>query len=75
MINTLLVITMILAGIICVSSILLMNPKWGLWMWIWWWSAWWDDYGSKKSIEWALKKSAIISAIIFFSLALFVPYL
>ncbi len=72
--STLLTIIMIISWIICVASILLMSPKWGLWSWIAW-GAWGDDAWSKKSVEWWLKKSAIISAIIFFSIALFLPYL
>ena len=64
---------MIIVGIIFVTSVLLMSPKWWLWASIWW-IAWSDEYGSKKSLEWKLKKIAIITGIIFIILVLILPY-
>lgn len=64
---------MLISWVVCIFSILLMSPKGWLWSWISW--AGWEDFGSKKSIEWWLKKSVIISSIIFFSIALFLPYI
>ncbi len=50
-----------------------MTPKGGLGMGIagmsWMW-----EYGSKKSVENTLKKSAIISAVVFIGTVIFLPY-
>ena len=72
--RNILIAIMIISWVIFVTSMLLMSPKWWLWAGIAW-SGWWDNYWSKKSVEWTLKKSAIISAIIFMSTAIILPYL
>ncbi|MBS8121917.1 preprotein translocase subunit SecG [Candidatus Vampirococcus lugosii] len=64
---------MLISGVVCIFSILLMSPKGGLGSGIS--GAGGEDFGSKKSIEGGLKKSVIISSIIFFSIALFLPYI
>ena len=71
--KTLLIILMILVGIVFVTSVLLMSPKW-------WLGAaisgigWGDEYGSKKSLEWKLKKIAIVTSIVFWVIVLILPY-
>ena len=71
--KTLLIVLMIIVGIIFVTSVLLMSPKWGLWTAIGW-IAGSDEYGSKKSLEWKLKKIALVTAIVFIVLVLILPY-
>jgi len=71
--KTLLIIVLILIGIVFVWSVLMMSPKGGLWMAIWG-LGWSDEYGSKKSLEWKMKKVATISAILFVVVALILPY-
>ena len=71
--KTLLILLLIISGIIFVWSVLLMSPKW------WLGSAigglgWWDEYWSKKSLEWKLKKVALITSIIFVLISLILPY-
>lgn len=71
--KTLLIVLMIIVGIIFVTSVLLMAPKWGLGAAIGW-IAGSDEYGSKKSLEWKLKKIALVTAIVFIVLVLILPY-
>ncbi len=71
--NILLIILLILSGIIFVWSVLLMSPKWWLGAAIGWMGGS-DEYGSKKSMEWKLKKVAIVSISIFVVTALILPY-
>lgn len=71
--KTLLIIVLILLGIIFVWAVLLMSPKGGLGMAIGG-LGWSDEYGSKKSLEWKLKKVALITAILFVIVALILPY-
>lgn len=71
--KTFLIVLMVIIGIICVCSILLMSPKWGIWAALGW-LAWSDEYGSKKSLEWKLKKIALIAAIVFLILVCILPY-
>lgn len=71
--KTLLIILLIISWIIFVGSVLLMSPKW------WLGSAigglgWGDEYGSKKSMEWKLKKIALATSIIFVAISLILPY-
>ena len=71
---TLIFILLIFSGVIFMISIALMTPK----GWIWFWvggMATSNEYGSKKSLEWTLKKSAIISIVIFTSCAIVYPYM
>ena len=71
--KTLLIVLMVIVGIIFVASVLLMSPKWWLWATIGW-IAGSDEYGSKKSLEWKLKKIALVTAIVFIILVLILPY-
>jgi protein translocase SecG subunit len=71
--RTLLIILLILVGIIFVGSVLLMSPKWGLGAALGWLGGW-DEYGSKKSLEWKLKKVALVSACVFIVIALILPF-
>lgn len=64
---------MVLSGIAFIGSALLMSPKWGIGIGIWW-MAWWNEYGSKKSLEWKVKKVATVSGIIFVVASLLLPY-
>ncbi len=73
MLSTILVIVMIISGIIFMLSVLLMNPKGGLGFGIGWLGGV-NEYGSKKSIETTLKKTAIISIVIFIITVLIYPY-
>lgn len=71
--KTLLIVLMILVGIVFITSVLLMSPKG-------WLGAaiggigWGDEYGSKKSLEWKLKKIAIVTSIVFWVIVLILPY-
>lgn len=71
--KNLLIVLMIIVGIVFVTSVLLMSPKWGLWAAIGG-IAGSDEYGSKKSLEWKLKKIALVTAILFIILVLILPY-
>lgn len=72
--KTLFTVALILVGIVFVVSVLLMSPKGGLGLGIGWVSSS-NEYGSKKSIEATLKKTARISGGIFCAIALFLPYI
>lgn len=75
MMSTILIIVFLIAGIIFSGSVLLMNPKGGLWFGIWWAIWWWsNEYGSKKSVETSLKTTAQIAGIILVLSALILPY-
>ena len=71
--STILITLLVISGILFVGSVLLMTPKWWLGMGIGGASGG-GDYWSKKSVEWTLKKTAIISLAIFMACALFLPY-
>ena len=51
-----------------------MSPKWGLGFGIGWSAAWWNEYGSQKSVEYTLKKAAILFCIIFTITVMIYPY-
>lgn len=52
---------------------MLMSPKGWLGFWIWW--VWWsNEYWSKKSIEYTLKRVALVCAILTVLCFLFIPY-
>jgi len=55
------------------ASVLLMSPKWGLGFGVGGMTTS-NEYGSKKSVEWTLKKTAVISIIVFTICALLYPY-
>lgn len=69
------IVIMLLAGIIFVGSVMLMSPKGWLGVAIGGGVGASNEYGSKKSLESTLKKSALVSLIIFLVAALLVPYL
>jgi len=64
---------MIISGIIFIISIMLMTPKGGIGFGIGGMSTS-NEYGSKKSVESTLKKSAIVSIVVFTLCALVYPY-
>ena len=71
--KTLLTILLVLSWAIFVWSVLLMSPKGGLGSalgGVWAWS----EYGSKKSLEWKLKKIALITSKVFVVISLILPY-
>ena len=70
---TLLFTIMIITGILFIGSVLLMTPKGWLWFGVGGMSTS-NEYGSKKSVEWTLKKTAIISIILFIFAAILYPY-
>lgn len=70
----LVLILILLSWVVFIVSVLLMSPKWWLWMWIAWFS-WSNEYWSKKSVENTLKKAAVVSIVIFALWALILPYL
>ncbi len=70
--KSILITVLIISGILFVASVMLMSPKW--WLWIIAWFSWSNEYWSKKSVETTLKKTAYITAIIFIICALFLPY-
>lgn len=72
--KTALIVLLILTWIIFTWSVLLMSPKWWLGAAIGW-IGWSDEYGSTKSLEWKLKKVALITSIIFVVIALILPYM
>lgn len=71
--RTLLITLLVISGILFSGSVLLMTPKWGLGMGIGGASGV-GDYGSKKSVEGTLKKTAIGSLVIFMLCVLILPY-
>lgn len=62
-----------ISWIILIWAIMLMSPKWGLWFWIGW-AGWNNEYGSKKSIEYTLKRVALVCAVITVLTFLALPY-
>jgi protein translocase SecG subunit len=72
--KTLLTLLLILSGIVFVIAVMLMSPKGGLGLGIGGSASSSNEYGSKKSIEHTLKRTALIAGIIFCVTALFLPY-
>lgn len=68
-----LLLLMIWSWLLFTWSVLLMSPKWWLWFWLWWVSSS-NEYGSKKSVEYTLKKVAKISLIVFIVSVFALPY-
>lgn len=73
MMKNILMVLLFISGIIFTVSVLLMSPKAGLWAAIGGAGAG-GDYGSKKSVEWGLKKAAIASSIIFVATCIAIPF-
>ena len=71
--KTLLTLVLIISGILFTGSVLMMSAKGGLGMGIGGASGT-GDYGSKKSIETKLKKTATISFVVFMAIVIFLPY-
>jgi len=69
-----LIIVMVVLGCAFMACVLMMSPKWWLWLGIWWASASWNEYWSKKSIEWKLKVVAMIAWILFVCVCLLLPF-
>lgn len=72
--RTIVLIIMILSGIIFMGSVMLMSPKGGIGFWLGGMS-WAHEHGSKKSLEWTLKRTALRTAVIFCCTVLILPYL
>ena len=72
--KTALIIVMIILGCVFMACVLMMSPKWGLWLWIWWAAAGGNEYWSKKSIEWKLKVVATICLILFVIVCAYFPF-
>jgi preprotein translocase subunit SecG len=70
---TLLFAVLIISWILFIVSVLLMTPKWGLWFGVGG-MATSNEYGSKKSVEWTLKKTALVSIIAFTIAAILYPF-
>lgn len=73
MIRILFIIILVVTGLLFVGSVLLMSPKGGLGLGIGG-MANTGEYGSKKSLEWTLKKVAYATGTIFVVVSLFLPY-
>ena len=69
-----LIIIMVILWCVFMASVLMMSPKWWIWLWISGFSTWGNEYGSKKSIEWKLKIVAMVSAILFVWVCAFMPF-
>ena len=65
---------LLITGIVFIGSVMLMSPKWGLWFGIGGMTTS-NEYGSKKSLEGTLKKSACIAGGIFVLSVVIFPYL
>ena len=72
--KTVLIIALVVLWCIFMASVLMMSPKWWIWLWIWGFSVWWNEYGSKKSIEWKLKIVAMVAGILFVGICAFMPF-
>lgn len=72
--KTPLIVALVVLWCVFVACVLMMSPKGWIWLWIGWASAGWNEYGSKKSIEWRLKLIAMISAILFVGICIFLPF-
>ncbi len=74
MFKSILITILIVSGILFLFSVMMMSPKGWLGIWIAGSAGGWWEYWSKKSIEWTLKKLAIITSIIFIITSLILPY-
>lgn len=73
--KTALIIALLIDGIIFIASVLLQSPKGGgLGLGIGGASAGGNEYGSKKTMESKLQKIAIVTAIIFVLICVFLPF-
>lgn len=72
--QSLLTLILILSWILFIWSVMFMSPKGWLGVWLGG-MAGWGEYGSKKSVENTLKKTAVVAAIVFVVVALSYPYI
>jgi hypothetical protein len=72
--KTALIIILVMLWCVFMACVLMMSPKWWIWLWIGGFSAWWNEYWSKKSIEWKLKLVAMITWILFVLICAFMPF-
>lgn len=73
--KTALIVALLIDGIIFIASVLLQSPKGGgLGLGIGGASAGGNEYGSKKTMESKLQKIAIVTAIIFVLICVFLPF-
>lgn len=74
--KTLLIILMIIAGIIFVASVLLQSPKGGgLGLGFGGGNTGGNEYGSKKTMESKLQRTAVVSGILFVLAIVLLPYI
>lgn len=69
-----LIIALVVLWCVFMACVLMMSPKWGIWLWIGGASVGWNEYGSKKSIEGKLKVIAAVAGILFVGVCLFFPF-
>ncbi|MDO4713725.1 MAG: preprotein translocase subunit SecG [bacterium] len=73
--RTFLIIALIVVGVIFIGSVLLQSPKGGgLGLGIGGASAGGNEYGSKKTMESKLQKIAIVTAVLFVLICVFLPF-
>jgi hypothetical protein len=72
--RTALIIAIVVLWCVFMACVLMMSPKWWIWLWIGGASAWGNEYWSKKSIEWKLKIIAMIAWILFLWICVFLPF-
>lgn len=73
--RSLLIVGIVVLGIVFSVSVMLMSSKGGLWFGIGGAAAGWNEYGSKKTLEWTLKKVALVTGIAFIALSVALPYI
>lgn len=71
--KSLLIAIILVSWIVFMWSVLLMSPKWWLWIGIGGMSGV-NEYGSKKSLETTLKKVALFTSLIFVVSVVILPY-
>ena len=72
--KTALIILLVVLWCVFMACVLMMSPKWWIWLWIGGFSAGWNEYWSKKSIEWKLKLVAMITWFLFVCVCAFMPF-
>lgn len=71
----LLLVLLALSGIVFVGTVMLMSPKGGLWVAFGGGAGSSNEYGSKKSLETSLKRTAYVTWVVFVVVSLVLPYL
>ncbi len=72
--RSIVLILMVIAGVVFAGSVMLMSPKGGLGVALGGVSSS-NEYGSKKSLESTLKKTATASLVVFLMTAIALPYI